>query len=134
MTAPETLAVRILVVDDHVDTCRAIAIILDRQGHQVDCANSIAEATKKLNSRRFDLLISDLSLPDGDGVDLMRDVAGLVGTRGIALTGHGRLVDRERAIAGGFLTVLLKPFDMKMLVDSVDSVLGLGQIRGRESI
>ena len=67
----------------------------------------------------FDLVISDLGLPDGDGVDLMAQLTKDYGLRGIALSGYGMAADRAKTEAAGFLSHLVKPVDF----DQLDRVL-----------
>src|SRR4051812_17700019 len=78
----------VVVVEDHADSRRALARLLEMSGYEVRCAGSVHEALEVVASHGCDLLIADLGLPDGSGLDLMRQLRGAYGlTRGIALTG-----------------------------------------------
>ncbi len=99
---------RILLVEDHEDTRAALARLLRRRGFEVALAGSAAEARALANQQTFDLLISDIGLPDGDGFELMSDLRGR-GLKGIALTGYGMETDVERSRQAGFLAHLTKP-------------------------
>ncbi|HYU31760.1 MAG TPA: response regulator, partial [Thermoanaerobaculia bacterium] len=109
---------RILLVEDHADTAAAVAEVLDILGHQVlvahDLASGRATATAALNDAGLDLLISDLGLPDGSGLDLMRELAER-GLRGIALSGYGTDRDVRASLAAGFAQHLTKPVDLERL-------------------
>lgn len=107
---------RILLVDDHDDTRRVLSRLLQRQGHQVDAAATVKAAMTSLELRRFDLVISDIGLPDGSGFEVMsaarvRDAQ----IRGIALSGFGMEEDRRRSAAAGFDYHLTKPLDFTVL-------------------
>lgn len=65
---------RLLLVEDHADTARVLGRLLRHNGHEVELANSLGEAVEALLRQPFDLLLSDLDLPDGTGIDLLRRV------------------------------------------------------------
>ena len=64
----------ILLVDDHADTSRALKRLLERMGYQVQTADSVSSALQASQSEPFDIVISDIGLPDGSGLDLMREI------------------------------------------------------------
>jgi PAS domain S-box-containing protein len=107
---------RILLVEDHPDTVKIIAWLLKSSGHAVETAGDTRTALERLRQQEFDLLISDLGLPDGSGVDLMREVRQR-GYRlpGIALTGYGQQEDVQRTRQVGFATHLTKPVELEQL-------------------
>ena len=80
----------ILLVEDHEDTLRVISRLLGRLGNDVRAAWSVGEALELADGGRFDLLVSDLSLPDGSGLEVMRAVKERHGLR-IAMSGFGRV-------------------------------------------
>lgn len=100
---------RFLLVDDHVPTIKALSMVLMQDGHQVTPAASVAEALAAAAGAPFDLIISDLGLPDGTGGELMEKLRSLYGLRGIALSGYGMEDDIARSKAAGFITHLVKP-------------------------
>ena len=100
---------RLLVVDDHKSTLQAISTILQRDGHHVVAATTIAEALAAAAADKFDLLISDIGLPDGTGTELMKQLRAKYGLRGIALTGYGMEEDVAHTRNAGFATHLVKP-------------------------
>jgi CheY-like chemotaxis protein len=114
---------RILVVDDHDDTRKATALMLTRAGYDVRAVGTIAEAMKLCDAESFDLLLGDVGLPDGSGLDLMRILAARCGLKGIAYTGYGYEADKAAALAAGFSAHLLKPVDVDVLLRTIQSVL-----------
>jgi CheY-like chemotaxis protein len=118
-------ALSILLVEDHGDTAEMMAGVLELRGHHVLRAGDVAAALQMAARGRFDLLISDLGLPDGSGLDLMRQlrVRGHM-FPGIALSGYGQERDLEQSRAAGFQVHLVKPVDAEHLLKVVDKVVG----------
>ena len=119
---PPLRPLRVLVVEDHLDTAEQFARLLQREGHEVICAANIKQAqmyamvTPDQNRTcAFDILISDLDLPDGSGRDLMQNLAERYPIRGIAVSGHGTKEDIDRSIAAGFLHHITKPVNWQEL-------------------
>jgi signal transduction histidine kinase len=106
---------RLLVVEDHEPTLAVLAGLLRRHGHDVGTANSVKSALLLASSRQFDFVISDLGLPDGDGTELMRQLASDHGLRGIALSGYGMERDFVRTEEAGFFAHLVKPINFEEL-------------------
>jgi len=110
---------RLLVIEDHEATLEILARLLRSQGHNVLTATTVKDAILLACTHSFDLVISDLGLPDGNGIDLMRQLTRDYGLRGIALSGYGMPADRAKTEAAGFLSHLVKPVDF----DQLDRVL-----------
>jgi CheY-like chemotaxis protein len=107
---------RILLVEDHADTLKVMARLLRNAGHAVATAGTVKEALDAANGEQaFDLLISDIGLPDGSGLDVMRELAPRGGTAGIALSGFGTEEDVRRSIEAGFSEHLTKPVNLAQL-------------------
>jgi CheY-like chemotaxis protein len=113
---------KILLVDDHVDSARVIQKLLRADGHEVETATSVAGARRRLNETGVDLLISDVGLPDGNGLDLMREAGGERAMRGIALSGYGSEDDVRRSLAAGFTAHLTKPVPISRLRQTIAEV------------
>jgi CheY-like chemotaxis protein len=105
---------RLLLVEDHAPTLETLARLLRKRGHQVVTASTV-EAALALASPGFDLVISDIGLPDGTGVELMVELAQRHGLRGIAISGYGMDEDIARTRNAGFLAHLVKPIDIERL-------------------
>ncbi len=84
-------------------------------GHDVNTAQDLRSARALAASREFDLVVSDLGLPDGTGFDLMRELRDLYGLKGIAVSGYGMEEDLRRSRESGFLEHLVKPVDVEKL-------------------
>jgi DNA-binding response OmpR family regulator len=111
---------RLLLVDDHADTLRVMARILRSMGFAVETAVDVATAVEKGSAQRFDLLISDLGLPDGSGVDVLKRIGPMAA---ITVSGFGTPEDRARTREAGFARHLVKPIDVDELQRTIDSVL-----------
>jgi PAS domain S-box-containing protein len=107
--------VRLLLVEDHVDTARALARLLENRGFTTQIAPNIATALEAIERDEFDLYLCDLGLPDGTGIDLIRKVRETRKTPAIALTGFGMQEDVERAQKAGFDAHLTKPVNLQKL-------------------
>jgi two-component system CheB/CheR fusion protein len=118
---------RILVVEDHEDTLEILIDLLRGEGYAVKCARSIGEALRVAGAEPFDLLLSDLGLPDGSGLDLARQLGRVHPLRGIALSGYGTERDVREAKSAGFIEHLTKPVNPQTLLRAVASALDLGQ-------
>jgi PAS domain S-box-containing protein len=106
---------RLLVVDDHDGTARMLERILQSLGHSVRSAGSIAETMSLLERETFDMLISDIGLPDGSGYELVQRVHERVRLPAIAVSGYGMVEDMERSKATGFDEHIVKPLDIGQL-------------------
>jgi signal transduction histidine kinase/CheY-like chemotaxis protein len=113
----------VLVVDDHVDTCTGMKMMLERRGYRVTVAHSADQAVEKTLHEEFDLVISDIGLPDRSGYELMRELSATKGLRGIALSGFGMENDVSRARAAGFSEHLTKPINFDRLEESIQNLL-----------
>ena len=114
-----TAALRILMVENDDDTRRVYAMYLQRKGHRVTTAGSLAEAVARLRDAPADVLIADIGLPDGNGWELPDRLRGdgiRVPPLRIAMTGFGRRDDVDRSHAAGFQHHLMKPLDTARLL------------------
>jgi CheY-like chemotaxis protein len=109
-------AYRILLVEDHNHTRATLARLLAQRGHEVATAQNIEEALIRAQTFAFDLVLSDLGLPDGSGHDLIGELRQIrPGCRGIALSGYGMESDAQRSLDAGFDAHLTKPVDIQAL-------------------
>ena len=119
---PRLKHVQILFVEDHEDTARVLGRILRNAGFDLSHAGTVAEARSLAGTRRFDLLISDLGLPDGSGLDLMKALRDAQGMKGIALSGFGTVDDMAASQAAGFSAHLTKPVDWERLKTEIEKL------------
>ena len=108
-------AMRLLLVEDHEDTNRSLTQLLRRRGYYVQPAHSVKAALEAAAQERFDVLISDIGLPDGSGIDLMAELKNHHPIFGIALTGFGMEDDLRKSHEVGFNHHLVKPVDLNRL-------------------
>lgn len=114
---------RLLVVEDHPDTLRTLTKLLTRAGFTVFTASSVEAAESVAKEESFDMLISDLGLPDGDGHEVMRRVRALhCHIPGIAMSGYGTDEDMRRSREAGFSEHLTKPVEFATLQRAINRV------------
>ncbi len=115
----------ILFVDDDSDFTLAVQPLLRTEGHEVAVASSVAEASKALQENRFDLMFIDLFLPDGSGLELVRDE----GPNAVVITGHPCMDSAIRAVRGKVVDYLVKPVDKAQLTRSIEAAIaGKGRV------
>jgi PAS domain S-box-containing protein len=115
---PELAPLRLLVVEDHSDTADVLTRLLARRGYEVRSADSFNAAATIAGSCDFDVLVTDLGLPDGDGIELFQELRRMPGHEnlvGIALSGFGMDEDIARSQSVGFIEHLTKPVDFALL-------------------
>ena len=113
--ASERQSMRILLVEDHEDTNKSLTSLLRRRGYYVQSAMSLQSALELSAKEQFDVLISDLGLPDGSGIELMQKLNSDRPLIGIALTGFGMEEDIRKSREAGFKHHLVKPIDLTKL-------------------
>jgi two-component system, OmpR family, response regulator len=120
----------ILLIEDNLDQCELLSLLFDKAGARVHCVHSAASALAALDMVEVDVLISDISISDSDGYELLRQVRGRDAEHGsyvpaIAASGWTRPVDRAEADAVGFDTFVAKPYSPSELMEVVE---GLGPL------
>jgi CheY-like chemotaxis protein len=124
---------RILLVEDHKDTAHLMKRLLGGIGYDVQIAGTVAAALSADEARTFDLVISDLGLPDGSGYDLMRQLTARHPTKGIALSGYGMEEDVKQGVEAGFAAHLTKPINLEQLELTIQRVVGrVSRIAGND--
>ena len=108
-------SVRVLVVEDHEDTARMLARLLQTWGYHVRVAHSVREALKTAADDEFDLVLSDIGLPDATGYDLMRQLRARHGLVGLCMSGFGMDDDHRQSREAGFAEHLVKPISPHQL-------------------
>jgi signal transduction histidine kinase/HAMP domain-containing protein len=124
----ERQPMRILLVEDHEDTNRSLTSLLRRRGYHVQSALTFQSALELSAKGKFDVLISDLGLPDGSGIDLIQKLPSRP-PLGIALTGFGMEQDIRKSREVGFQHHLVKPIDLNkldsLIQEEAASLLGI---------
>ena len=115
-------SVRILLVEDHEDTNRSLTRMLRRRGYEVHAAPDVRSALDIAKNTPFDVLVSDIGLPDGNGHDLLRTLRAQREVFGIALSGYGMEEDIRRSGEAGFSHHLVKPVDINKLDSIIQAV------------
>lgn len=130
-TSPEdnrsdSLKQRVLVVDDVIDVTDMIALFLKHAGYDVTTANSAGNALELVTDQIFDLIISDIGMPEMNGYQLAERLRGLSDYRTtplIAVTGYTEYDDRNRSLRAGFDAHLTKPINPSQLLELVSRYL-----------
>jgi two-component system, NtrC family, response regulator PilR len=121
---PPSQHVNILVVDDEPDLRTLYELTLLREGYRVEAAGDLAQAREQLRAKRFDAIITDMRLPDGLGLELLRElVAEQRGERCIVITAHGSAENAVEALKAGAFDYLTKPVDLKQFRSVVASAI-----------
>jgi len=115
---------RLLLVEDHADTARVMARLLRAAHHEVQTVGSVSAARAAAAQGSFDLIITDLGLPDGTGIELFGELKGLYKLPGIAVSGYGMEDDVQRCLAAGFAAHVTKPINLDRLDDLIQEVAG----------
>lgn len=126
---PELSDLRVLLVDDEADSRDLLNVVLDGCGARVTTASSAAEALETIKREKFDVLVSDIGMPEEDGFSLISKIRNLPDAAGgnvpaIALTAYARPEDRIRALRLGFQMHVAKPVESAELVVAVANLAG----------
>jgi len=117
---------RVLVVDDEPDIRELLELTLAKMGLGVDSAGSIGEAKERLRDARYRLCLTDMRLPDGEGLALVRHIAALAGDLPVAvITAHGSAENAVAALKAGAFDYVSKPVGLEQLRTLVKSALSL---------
>jgi two-component system response regulator PilR (NtrC family) len=117
---------RVLVVDDEPDIRELLELTLAKMGLAVDSAGSLGEARERLRAGRYQLCLTDMRLPDGEGLDLVRHIAGLPGDLPVAvITAYGSAENAVAALKAGAFDYVSKPVGLEQLRTLVKSALSL---------
>ena len=121
---------RVLCAEPHEDTCRLITMLLERQGHEVVSARTVAECVELVGGGRFDLYLIDVDYIDGTALQLCKRLRQMTpATPILFFSAQAFRRDRERAFEAGAYAYLVKPDDLFEIVATVNSIL-LGKSSG----
>ena len=116
------MGLRVILVEDHADSADVLQRFLGFTGSMVYVAPDVASARALAKTIPFDVLVSDLELPDGTGWDLMRELSGERPVAGIAISAHNRREDVTQSIRAGFLEHIAKPLMFEKLMEALKQV------------
>ena len=116
---------RILLVDDYPAMVRIMSRCLSDEGYEVESAGTVEGALQLASASKFDLLVSDVQLPDGSGHELMRMLRAQSPVKGIAVSGDGRDEDIAESKQAGFNEYLVKPVDLDDLLQTVARLVNI---------
>jgi CheY-like chemotaxis protein len=116
---------RALVVDDVEDVTQMLAVLLTHAGYEVITASSAADAIASAKHGKFDVIISDIGMPQMNGYELAREIRGMPDydvVPMVALTGYSKFDDRQRSLDAGFNAHLTKPIEPRELLDLIEQL------------
>lgn len=114
-----------LVVDDVADVTEMLAVVLTHAGYSVATAASAPAALRAARERQFDVIISDIGMPEMNGYQLAREIRKLPGYETVpmvAVTGYSMFDDKERSTNAGFTAHMTKPIDPRALLDLIEQL------------
>lgn len=127
---PEKRSGRLLIVDDEVELMKALCDALGGVGFSVTGATRAAEALEELTRGEFDLLLTDLMMPDLDGIELLKKSLELdPALIGIIMTGQGSIQTAVDAMKAGAFDYILKPFRLQKVLPVLDRALGVRRLK-----
>jgi len=116
-------AIRILLVEDDRDNAYLLSRLLGHDRYRVWVARTLAEAKQLCDAQAFDVMICDLGLPDGEGIEALAYARRTSNVAGIVLSGYGDDEHRDGARAAGFAEFLVKPTPLTMIEDAIQRAM-----------
>jgi CheY-like chemotaxis protein len=116
---------RILIIDDVPDVAEMLDVLLSYAGYEVVTAHSAAAAIAEVREHHFDIIISDIGMPEMNGYELAKAVRALPGYETVpmvAVTGYSMFDDRERSLQSGFNAHMTKPIEPRALLDLIEQL------------
>lgn len=121
--APAT-PLRVLLVEDHADTAEVLTTLLVAYGYSVRTAANISQAVAHAAESEFDVVVSDLGLPDGTGYDLLKRLNAIQPMKSVAMSGYGVDDEIHKSMDAGFCEHLVKPVSMHDLHRAIRRAVG----------
>jgi signal transduction histidine kinase/CheY-like chemotaxis protein len=126
--SPAAQPLKVLLVEDHPDTTQVMTRLLRNLNHDVTHAASVQAARRLADAYAFDMVISDIGLPDGTGAELMKHLRQTHRLKGIAMSGFGMETDVKRSLDAGFHAHLTKPVNLDLLEAAISEVAAVKQV------
>lgn len=128
MASPTTTKHTVLIVDDEPDILELLRLTLSRMGVESHCAETVQQAQELLRGNHFDLCLTDMRLPDGNGIELIRHMQGSYPEIPVAMiTAHGNMDSAIEALKAGAFDFLSKPVELQLLRELISSALRLNE-------
>jgi CheY-like chemotaxis protein len=124
-TAPPLAGIHVLMVEDDQDSLSAMEVNLQHAGAVVIATATVREALEALARYTPDVILTDLKMPDGDGLSFVRELRGLCSVRSVpvlAVTGYQEFYDLRELLEAGFIGVMRKPINFPVLIDAVGAL------------
>jgi CheY-like chemotaxis protein len=118
---------RVLFVDDHADTTLVISKLLSGYGHKVSTAGCAADALQLAGKEQFDIIVSDIGLPDATGYELMQQITSRYSMKGIAMSGYGLEEDVRKSREAGFSDHIVKPANVDQLEQAIRRIVNASE-------
>jgi two-component system KDP operon response regulator KdpE len=113
-----------LIVEDHLDTLRALTLLISRQGYEVVPADCCRSARLAALEAPPDLVLGDITLPDGSGLELMSEIKGRLGVPTVVMSGHILPSNADELRACGADFYLVKPVDIEGVLETIRALVG----------
>jgi CheY-like chemotaxis protein len=116
---------RVLIIDDVPDVTEMLDVLLSYAGYEVVTAHSAAAAIAEVREHHFDVIISDIGMPEMNGYELAKAVRAVPGYETVpmvAVTGYSMFDDRERSLRSGFNAHMTKPIEPRALLDLIEQL------------
>ena len=126
---PGRSGLNVLLVEDNQETLRYLTLILQKRNYNVVPVDRVSAALAAAEEAQFDLLISDIELPDGTGLELIHGLGGGRTLPGIAISGFGSEEDLQQSAGAGFAEHLTKPIDLNRLESAIRRVTHPAAVR-----
>jgi len=123
---------KILLVENHQDTAVYLQLFLEKAGHSVTISADVRSTIELPDLESFDIILSDIGLPDGDGWELMQRIRPLTHAYAVAMSGFGMTSDIKRSLAVGYQAHLTKPFTPNRLMEVLSKADAYKQQRTAE--
>ncbi|WP_282433099.1 sigma-54-dependent transcriptional regulator [Legionella gresilensis] len=121
---------KLLVIDDEPDICELLSLTLSRMGYSCDLAHTYQQAIEKLNANAYALVLTDMRLPDGDGIELVKYIQKTKNQLPVAvITAYGNVEGAVNTLKAGAFDYLSKPVDLKQLKDLVNTALAMQETK-----
>ncbi|STX51116.1 two-component system response regulator PilR [Legionella busanensis] len=121
---------KLLVIDDEPDICELLSLTLSRMGYSCDLAHTYQQAIDKLNANTYALVLTDMRLPDGDGIELVKYIQKTKNQLPVAvITAYGNVEGAVNTLKAGAFDYLSKPVDLKQLKDLVNTALAMQETK-----